>query len=232
MRCLNINCIFEVQNSIFGTNSNNFQIIPVKNLFICFAFLFCLSACQQGQPAKVETAKATLKIEKKITPKPQQGYLPPGYPLELPIKTDYPYSIDLKTADGEVINSSKVLKKNGKPSVVMFWLTTCYPCGLELNAIKEKFPQWQEEADFNLYAISTDFSKNAGKFVERVKSGGWTFEAYHDFNRDFMKEMPGGLNGLPQVFVFDKDGTIVYHKRKYKSGDEDILFEKVKALTK
>ena len=47
-----------------------------------------------------------------------------------------------------------------------------------------------------------------------------------------MKVMPAGLNGLPQVFVFDKDGTIVYHKRKYKPGDEDVLFEKVKALAK
>ncbi|MEM1123340.1 MAG: TlpA disulfide reductase family protein, partial [Bacteroidota bacterium] len=152
--------------------------------------------------------------------------------LQLPIATDFPYNIDLKTAEGQVLNSSKVFKQNGKPSVVMFWLTTCYPCGLELNAIKEKFPQWQEEADFNLYAVSTDFPKNAGKFVTRVKSGGWDFEAYHDFNREFMKVMPGSLNGLPQVFVFDKKGDIVYHKRKYKPGDEDVLFAKVKELAK
>ena len=201
----------------------------MKNLILFLTLILSFSACQQ-QPAEAETAKATLVVQKET--KPQQGYLPKGYPLELPIKTDYPFNIDLKTSEGKVINSSEVLKNNGKPSVVMFWLTTCYPCGLELKAIKEKFPQWQETADFNLYAISTDFPKNAEKFVNRVKSGGWTFEAYHDFNRDFMQVMPGGLNGLPQVFVFDKAGTIVYHKRKYRPGDEDVLFEQVKALGK
>lgn len=198
----------------------------MKNLLLFFFIAFGFSACQ-NVPTKVEVAKATAPTVKTITPSQT-----PGYPLELPITTDYPYSIDLKTKDGKVINSSEVLKKNGKPSVVLFWLTTCYPCGLELNAIKAKFPQWNEEADFNLYAISTDFPKNAEKFAKRVKSGGWTFEAYHDFNRDFVKVMPAGLNGLPQVFVFDKDGTIVYHKRKYIAGDEDILFAKVKELAK
>jgi len=202
----------------------------MKKIFFFLFVATLFSACQQSPQSKVEVAKASFTTQKAITP--TQGYLPPGYPLELPIETDYPYSIDLKTPDGKVINSSEVLKKNGKPSVVMFWLTTCYPCGLELNAIKTKFPQWQEEADFNLYAISTDFPKNAEKFVSRVKSGGWTFEAYHDYTRKFMRVMPGGLNGLPQVFVFDKDGTIVYHKRKYKPGDEDTLFAKVKELAK
>jgi peroxiredoxin len=42
--------------------------------------------------------------------------------------------------------------------------------------------------------------------------------------------MPGQLNGLPQTFIIDKDGNIVYHKRKYRSGDEDLLFEKVKTI--
>ena len=44
--------------------------------------------------------------------------------------------------------------------------------------------------------------------------------------------MPGNINGLPQVFLYDAEGNIVYHKRKYRSGDEDMLFEKIKALNK
>ena len=40
--------------------------------------------------------------------------------------------------------------------------------------------------------------------------------------------MPGRLNGLPQVFLLDKNGEIVYHKRKYLPGDEDKLFEAIK----
>jgi peroxiredoxin len=205
----------------------------MKKIFFFFFAITLFTACQNNQnkdTAANTPPKATLVVHKETTPQPTQGYTPPGYPLKLPISTDYPFNIDLKDATGKVTNSSKIFQQNGKPSVVMFWLTTCYPCGLELKAIKEKFPQWQKEADFNLYAISTDFPKNAEKFVKRVEAGGWDFEAYHDFNRQFMGIMPGGLNGLPQVFVFDKKGDIVYHKRKYTPGDEDVLFEKVKAL--
>jgi len=42
--------------------------------------------------------------------------------------------------------------------------------------------------------------------------------------------MPGALNGLPQTFIFDKNGEIAYHKRKYRGGDEKKLFAKVKEL--
>jgi len=148
------------------------------------------------------------------------------------IKQTFPYDIDLKTADGTVVNSSEALRANGKPTVLLFWLTTCVPCRYEMKAIAEKYDQWQSEADFNLVAISTDFQKNYDAFVRRVKESGWKWKTYHDMNREFRLVMPGELNGLPQVFVLDKAGNIVFHKRKYRPGDEDVLFEKIKAAAK
>lgn len=142
----------------------------------------------------------------------------------------YPFEIELKKADGSIVNSSDVLDYKDGPTVVTFWLTTCYPCRLELQAMKEKFAGWQKEAKFKIVAVSTDWEKNYPAFVKMVNDNNWPWEAYNDFNRDFWEVMPGGLNGLPQVFVFDKTGEIVYHKRKYKSGDEDILFDKIKEL--
>ena len=133
-------------------------------------------------------------------------------------------------ADGNAHNSTDVFKKNGKPTVILFWLTTCYPCGLELTALKEKYPKWAAEEDFNFYAISTDFQKNYGNFQKRVKDSGWAFETYHDTNRAFSKEMPGNLNGLPQVFIYDAEGKIIYHKRKYSPGEEDQLIEQIIAM--
>lgn len=203
-----------------------------KNLFFLLTLSFVFFNCHNDKSTLATDATPAVVLVSAESPVPSQTNLPPGYPLKLPIETNYPYSIDLKTPDGKIVNSSEVLLKNGKSSVIMFWLTTCYPCGLELKAIKEKFPQWQEEADFNLYAISTDFQKNAHKIAQRVEAGGWQFDVYHDFGRKFLSEMPGGLNGLPQVFVFDKKGDIVYHKRRYAKGDEDVLFQKVKELAK
>jgi peroxiredoxin len=133
-------------------------------------------------------------------------------------------------ADGKVLNSSEILKSNGKPTVVLFWLTTCVPCRYEMKAIHEKYEGWTEEADFNLIAISTDFQKNYESFVKKVNESGWKWDTYNDVNREFRHVLPGELNGLPQTFIFDKNGEIVYHKRKYRSGDEDALFEKVKSI--
>ena len=143
------------------------------------------------------------------------------------IKTDYPFDIDLKDANGTVINSSKLFQKDNKPTVLLFWLTTCGPCRQELTAISQKFEGWKKEADFNFFAISTDFSDRADQFYARVKESNWPFPAYYDFNREFKLVMPGELNGLPQVFVLGDDGKILYHTRKYIPGDEDRLLEAI-----
>ncbi|MFK7933083.1 MAG: TlpA family protein disulfide reductase [Saprospiraceae bacterium] len=148
------------------------------------------------------------------------------------IQQNYPYDISLKTAEGKEIPSDKALATNGKPTVLMFWLTTCTPCRFEMEAIKGKYADWQDQADFNFYAISTDFDRNYDAFVKIVNEKGWEWETYNDVNREFRNVMPGELNGLPQTFVLDAAGKIVYHKRKWRPGDEDVLFDKVKALAK
>ena len=142
----------------------------------------------------------------------------------------YPYDIAILNSSNDTLNSSDIFKKNGHPTILLFWLTTCAPCRAELAAISKKYEGWQQEVDFNMYAISLDWPKNAQQFVNRVTQSHWPFAAYRDVNREFGKIMPGNLNGLPQVFILNKEGEIVYHKRKYRPGDEDQLLEKVKGL--
>ncbi len=149
---------------------------------------------------------------------------------ESQIVKQFPFNIDLKEANGQIINSASLFKDNNKPVVLMFWLTTCYPCLMELQAIASKYESWQRDTDFRMVAISTDFPHNFGQFVKRVEESQWPFEAYNDLNREFGMAMPGGLNGLPQLFLLTPDGEIVYHTRKYTTGDEDLLFEKIKTL--
>jgi len=157
------------------------------------------------------------------------GYIVSTSRQRAEIKQDFPYDIDLRKADGKVKGSDEVFDP-GKPTVLLFWLTTCYPCKIEMKAIQQKYAQWKSETDFNLVAISTDFEKNYGKFQEMATTQGWEWDTYHDFNREFRYVMPGELNGLPQTFVIDKNGEIAYHKRKYRTGDEDKLYAKVKEL--
>lgn len=142
----------------------------------------------------------------------------------------FPFDIDLKSPDGKIINSSKLFKNHKEPTILLFWLTTCYPCRMEVAAIQKKYEAWQKDTKFRLVLISYDFPQNFENFVKRSKEENWQWEAYNDVNREFGEVLPGELNGLPQVFVFDKKGNIAYHKRKYVTGDEDLLFEQIKAL--
>ncbi len=143
------------------------------------------------------------------------------------INATYPYDIPLKTATGELTNSAAILAKDDRPIVLLFWLTTCYPCRLEMKAIAGGYEKWQEEQPFHLVAISTDFQKNFPSFSKMVAKNKWPWKSYNDVNREFRQLMPGKLNGLPQLFVLDKDRKITYHKRKYEPGDENELFRQI-----
>lgn len=215
------------------------------NKLFLFCFLFFIASCANSQDSKTtESAKSEIstptKAVKSVQKAPeltqeQKKQLPRNYIVENTRQTKdidgvYPYDIDLKLADGTIVKSSEILKDNGKPTILMFWLTTCVPCRYEMKAVNEKYAGWQAEEDFNLYAISTDFAKNYESFVRMVDKNDWPWQSVNDMNREFRRIMPGALNGLPQTFILDKNGEIAYHKRKYRSGDEDALFAKIKEL--
>ena len=55
------------------------------------------------------------------------------------------------------------------PMIISFWAVTCKPCIRELDAINDAMPDWLDEADFRVVAISTDdsrFSAQARAWVE------------------------------------------------------------------
>jgi peroxiredoxin len=188
------------------------------------AFLLSIVLLSKISVAQIASSKTrATKLFKTLNsaPEPRQAVV---------IKKDFPFDIPLKDTAGRVYSSANLLQTDGKPLVLLFWLTTCGPCRMELTAIKQHFEAWQKETDFRLLAISTDWLDNADKFVTRTKQEAWQFEAYHDYNREFMEVMPGGLNGLPQVFVFDKKGQIQYHHRRFIPGDELALYAKVKEI--
>jgi cytochrome c biogenesis protein CcmG, thiol:disulfide interchange protein DsbE len=148
------------------------------------------------------------------------------------IQKTFPFDIDLRDTAGKIQKSNILLKnKTSKPTILLFWLTTCFPCRMELEAINQAYPTWKKEVDFRMIAISTDFNDRYPQFIEKVRKGNWLFEAYHDTNREFRYVMPGELNGLPQLFVLDSMGNITYHKRRYRPGDENELFEQLKKMT-
>lgn len=134
-------------------------------------------------------------------------------------------SVMLKDMDGRSVNTAE-LSNEGKPIVIDFWATWCKPCIRELNAIKEVYPDWQEETGVKIIAVSIDEAQNAQKVKPMVSRMGWEYEVLLDPNSEFKRQM--GVSDPPHVFVVDPEGNIVWNHQGYVEGSEDEIFEAVK----
>ena len=141
----------------------------------------------------------------------------------------YPFHVTLTQTDSTEIASAKVLT-TGKPTVLAFWLTTCMPCMAEFKAYTQQYDEWKKEADFQLIGISLDFPQRFRQISTVAAAQKWPFPVYWDSTRAFKSLMPGGLNGVPQVFLFDKKGTLVWQHKGFYPGMEGEMFSRIKEL--
>jgi peroxiredoxin len=140
-------------------------------------------------------------------------------------------SVTVENAKGEAVDT-KTLLDEGTPMIVSFWSTTCKPCILELDAIYDALPDWLEEADFRVVAVSTDDSRMLARAKSFAEGRGWAEEytLLFDKNKDFMRAMNVSL--VPHVFVMDANGKIVYSHTSYSPGSELELLEQIKKCSK
>lgn len=138
----------------------------------------------------------------------------------------FPFQVSLFTPDS-VETGSAMLLGNGRITVLAFWLSTCLPCQVELATYTARYAEWQRQADFQLFAISIDYPQRFRQMARLSRTSGWAFPSYWDGTQAFRNILPGGLNGLPQVFLFDKKGQLVWQHKRYVSGDEAILLAKI-----
>ena len=137
-------------------------------------------------------------------------------------------SVTVENAKGESFDTSLLLKE-GTPMILSFWSTSCKPCIRELDAVYDAMPDWIEEADFRVVAVSTDDSRLLAKARSFAEGRGWgeEFTLLIDKNQDFMRAM--NVSVVPHVFVIDGKGKVVYSHTAYVPGGEVELFEAVKS---
>lgn len=133
-------------------------------------------------------------------------------------------SVMLKDMDGRSVDTAEI-SNDGKPVIIDFWATWCKPCIRELNAIKEVYPDWQEETGVKIIAVSIDEAQNAQKVKPLVNRLGWEYEVLLDPNSEFKRQM--GVSDPPHVFVVDGDGNIVWNHQGYVDGSEEEIYEAV-----
>lgn len=140
-------------------------------------------------------------------------------------------SVTVENTKGEAVNTRSLLDA-GTPMIVSFWSTSCKPCIRELDAVYDALPDWLEEADFRVVAVSTDDSRLLAKAKSFSEGRGWgeDFILLFDKNQDFMRAM--NVSVVPHVFVVDGKGKIVYSHTSYVPGNELELFQAIKKCSK
>ena len=140
-------------------------------------------------------------------------------------------SVTVENAKGEAFNTKSLLDE-GTPMIVSFWSTSCKPCIRELDAVYDALPDWLDEVEFRVVAVSTDDSRLLAKAKSFAEGRGWgeEYTLLFDKNQDFMRAM--NVSVVPHVFVIDGKGKIVYSHTSYVPGNELELFEALKKCAK
>lgn len=137
-------------------------------------------------------------------------------------------SVKVEDGKGDVVVTSELVDGE-TPMIISFWATTCKPCIRELDAINDSYPDWIDEVNFRVVAVSTDDSRFSSQARALAEGHGWSdFMVLYDKNQEFMRAMNVTLT--PQVFVVDKDGKIVYSHTGYTPGNEQELFDTILSL--
>lgn len=135
--------------------------------------------------------------------------------------------VDMKTLDGKTINSQE-LSTDDNVIIVSLWATWCVPCLKELDAINEIYPEWQEETNVKLYAISIDDSRGVKRVKPLVNGKGWDYTILLDTNNDFKRAV--GAATVPLTLLV-KNNQIVFRHSGYSPGAEYELYEKIKEFS-
>lgn len=137
--------------------------------------------------------------------------------------------VEVKTLEGKTVNMQD-FGGNGKITVISFWATWCAPCKKELDAIADVYVDWQDDYNMELVAVSIDTRRAAATIPALVSSKGWEYTILSGKPTDLQTAF--NFQTIPQTFLVDQEGKIVYHHNGYVPGDEYELEDKIKELAK
>ena len=114
-------------------------------------------------------------------------------------------------------------KIGGKVAVVDFWVSWCGPCRKEITDVL--IPLYQKHGGKDFVVVGIDVSDRIPEHEKASKQLGIPYPQIIDttsFSSDHY-----GLQSIPQVFLIDRDGTLLGNYR-----GEELVREVEKALKK
>lgn len=99
---------------------------------------------------------------------------------------------------------------NKKYTLLVFWASWCKPCIAEIPKLKELHKLYQID---NLKIIHVTLDEDSTKFIEAVKKYGLSWNHIYG-DKNVIKSF--GVLGIPQIFLIDERGKILYSREEEK----------------
>ncbi len=136
-------------------------------------------------------------------------------------------NITITDLQGKPVNIQDHAKKS-KITVLSFWATWCAPCKRELDAIADLYPSWKKDYNAQLIAITIDNARALTQVKPLIAEKGWEYDILVDSKQELQQAL--NFQAIPQTFVIDEQGNIVYQHEGYTPGDEFELENVIKRL--
>jgi len=137
-------------------------------------------------------------------------------------------NINVTDLQGKPVNIQECTA-DGKITIISFWATWCAPCKRELDAISELYPTWVSDYNVKLLAITIDNARALTQVKPLIQEKGWEFDILVDSKQELQQAL--NFQAIPQTFVVDQNGDIVYQHEGYSPGDEYELEKVIQKLS-
>ncbi len=123
----------------------------------------------------------------------------------------------LESLNGDYVH---LANQQGKVVLISFWATWCSPCQKELPHLQNIYNQYRDKGVIVL-AISIERKETVQYLVE---SSGYTFPVLF---ADKNTQLAYKVQGIPAIYLIDRNGVIQFHRTGYTRGDESKIEKEV-----
>ena len=142
----------------------------------------------------------------------------------LEINTEAPFqSISFKDLQG---SKHTIQSFGGKPVLINIWATWCIPCVAEMPKLKSLYAHYKD--DLTMISFSADVNEIKLRDYISINNIDWI----NVFNRFDFCNMYGADKGIPQLYLLDKNGLIIYSRAQTNDIDLNELTKLLKQLSK
>lgn len=135
---------------------------------------------------------------------------------------------ELQDASGKKVTTASLIDHK-TPFAISLWMTTCKPCLQELDATAEELIDWDGPKAPRIYAVSIDDSRSLQRAIALSQGRDWEgLTPLFDPNGALRRSLD--VSAVPQVFIYNKEGDLVYTHIGYRPGDELETLRRLRSL--